>query len=194
MYRARSVSAAGLAVVLLGAGLIHAATKTRVITTKAAGPIRLGMTVAQARKASPGWSFTRTSDGEGMALIAVRGGKKDLMQLYAGEDNPGGRVSERKRIEHIEVTSPLFATAAGVTPGMSIRDAEKRYGKIREITLTEIEAREYVRFARGPAGITFRVTAPDGFAGVYPENAGPPAKTTRITPKARIASIIIAGG
>jgi hypothetical protein len=189
----RPIRLAFVAALLLAAAAHPAARSNRLITAKAAGPVRLGMTVDQVRKAAPGWSLTRTSDGEGLALIAVRSEKKDLMRLYADEEDPKSRINGRRRVVNIQVLSPEFATAAGVSPGMLIRDVEKRYGRVRSVTLSEIEAREHATFARGPKGMSFGVRGDNGFAGVYPKDAPLPARTTRYAPKARIHSITIPG-
>jgi hypothetical protein len=137
------------------------------ITEKSIGSVRLGMTVAQVRKALPGYKLSRTSDGEGLALIAVERRGKTLMTLYAGESNPNRRINERGVIEHIEAIDASYRTSAGVHPGMSLREVEKRYGKIKEITLSEIESREYASFEKQPAGIHLRVMSESGTAGAY---------------------------
>lgn len=167
---------------------VRSAKSNRLITRRAAGPIRLGMTIAEARRAWPGVVFQRTSDGEGLALIAVQEAKHTVMTLYAGETNPEARINQRARIEFIEVLDKRFSTEAGVHPKMQLREVAEKYGKLREITMTEIESREFAKFARQPAGIQLRVMAEDGFAGVYGDGKN---TTTRASPSAYVFSISI---
>src|SRR5918994_661394 len=92
-----------------------AQTSTRtLITEKSIGPVRLGMTVARVRKALPGYKLSRTSDGEGLALIAIERRGKTLLTLYAGESDPSHRINERAVIEHIEAIDAGYLTSAGV--------------------------------------------------------------------------------
>ena len=167
---------------------VRSGKSNRLITRKAAGPIRLGMTIAEVRRSWPGIILERTSDGEGLALIAVIESKQTLMTLYAGETNPKARINQRARIEFIEVFDKSFRTEAGVHPKMQLRDVVQKYGELREITMSEIEAREYATFSRQPAGIQLRVMAEDGMAGVYDDGKN---TTTRYSPSAYVFSISI---
>lgn len=167
-----------------------ASVPNRLITRQAAGPVRLGMTVAEARRALPGFTLSRTSDGEGLALIAVERAGKMIMTVYAGEVNPKTRLNERARIEYIEVWDQSYHTAAGVHPKMQLREVVQKYGELKEIVVSEIEAREYATFAQQPVGIQLRLMADDGMAGVYGEEE---RSTTRYSPSAHVFSISING-
>jgi hypothetical protein len=160
------------------------------ITNKSVGPVRLGMTVSEARKALSGFTLHRTSDGEGLALIAVRRGKQTVMTFYAGEENPKARINEKAKIEFIEVWDASYKTAGGVHPKMQLSEVEKKYGKFTEITMSEIEAREYASFANMPKGITLRAIGQSGMAGIYPDND---RRATRYDPSAYLFSISING-
>lgn len=141
-------------------------------------------------KRTPGVSIKRTRDGEGLALVAVSKGREQWMTLYADEPDPDKPLDLKAKINNIEVLSSQFATAEGVRPGMKIAEVERRYGRLTGIRRSEIESREFATFARGPKWMTFRVTAPGGFAGIYGEG-----ETTRKTaPGARLASIYLAAG
>jgi hypothetical protein len=158
------------------------------VTTRSAGPVRLGMTLRQVRGLA-GVKLKRSRDGEGLALVAVSKGGAAWMTLYANEPDPDKPLNLRAKVENIEVTSGRFATAAGVRPGMKIAAVERIYGPLREIRRSEIESREFATFARGPKGLTFRVTAPGGSAGVY----GKGEVTRKLAPGAGIASITLSG-
>jgi hypothetical protein len=147
------------------------------ITAKSAGNISVGMTVGEARKAMKGAKFSRTSDGDGVALIAV--GKRDdqsaidmrevYMTLFAGEEDRDAPINEKGKIEFIEVWDSQFKTADGVHVKMKLRDVEKIYGKVTNIMMSELESREFADFANGPKDLSFRLAAPDSDAGKYAE-------------------------
>lgn len=158
------------------------------ITETSVGSVRLGMTVANARRAVPGFTLSRTTDGEGVALIAVKRSGNTLMTLYAGESNPDARINEHAVIEFVEVWDAGYRTAAGVHPKMPLRQVEQKYGKLEEIKLSEIEAREYATFANQPAGIQLRVTNENGMAGVYPDGQ---RRATTYAPSTYVLAISI---
>ncbi len=163
------------------------------ITSRGAGPIRFGMTVMQAKRAMPNAKFARSTDGDGVALIAVTQAGKELLSLHAGEDDPARPINYRKKISYIEVRDPRYRTDTGISPGMRLAAAEQKLGPVRVVDWSEIESREYVTFARQSQGTSFRVTSPDGSVGVYPKDTGPPAKSKKYTPGSTIFSIILTG-
>ena len=166
-------------IILLGVDCY--AQKNFTITNNAAGGIRLGMTVGQARSALPDCSFRRTEDGEGVALIGVRCHKREIMSLYAGEEGRDAKVNWRRRIEFIEVWDKRFKTKDRVHPDMYLRNAERILGKVREILITQIESREFVTFGRVRKGIEYRT-----YGGIYTR---PNVTTTKYEPGSRIHSI-----
>jgi hypothetical protein len=155
------------------------------ISDSAVGPLRLGMTVGLAEAVWPAAKFSRTSDGEGVALIEVKAAGETLMTIYAGEDDPEPAHDRRRRIEHIEVFSPSCSTAQGIKPGMLINDAERILGKVSAISKSEIESREFVEFANQPERLTIRLD----YTGIFGADS---AETTRFAPEAKILSIAIA--
>ncbi|NNE97563.1 MAG: hypothetical protein HKN25_00945 [Pyrinomonadaceae bacterium] len=167
------------------------AQNNRLITGNSAGGVRIGMTVAEARRAMPRFTFRRTSDGEGIALIEVRRGNQTHMTLYAGEFDSGRPIDNSAKIEFIEVWNRIYSTAAGVHPQMLVRNVERRYGKLSSIMTTEIEAREYGRFVNQPGNIDLRLQARNSTAGIYTQGQ---TTTTRYSPTAYVFSIIVIGG
>lgn len=158
------------------------------ITSDSVGAIKLGMTVAEARKVMPKATFTRLSDGEGIALIGVLQNKDVLMTLYAGEEDNESAIDENAKIEFIEVWNSDYKTADGVHPNMKLSDAEKKYGKVKEIMMSEIESREYAAFSKHPKELNFRLSAKNSMAGVYTDGK---MKTSKYSPDAYISSIHI---
>jgi hypothetical protein len=164
---------------------------TYLITKNSAGSVRLGMTVAQVRKALPKLKLARTMDGDGVALIEAKRGDSTEMLLYAGEENPESPINERAKVEVIKVFGKAYRTPEGVHPGMPLKDAEKSYGKVRKIEISEIEWREYAKFTRHPEGLQFQIGLPDmGRVGKYPEGK---LETTVYSPSAVVTNIDVYG-
>ena len=164
------------------------------ITNNSAGNVRLGMTVAQARKALPGFKLSRVSDGDGLALIAVNKNGKTVMNLYAGEDDPDAKIDEKAKIEFIEVWDANYITTDGIRPTMLVKNAEKILGKIERVFRSEIEAREFVIFKKKPKGLMFRADVDNSgkymYAGIYPNDK---REGTRCVPIAYILSVQVSG-
>jgi hypothetical protein len=149
-------------------GFAAAQSPRNLITANSAGHVRLGMTVAQVRKAVAPMTLSRTSDGEGVALIAVKKGNKLVMTIYASEEDRDAKINNNAKVEQIWVWDPSYKTNKGVHAGILLVDAEKQYGKVNAITRSEIESREFAQFADQPDGIDFRLRGKDGMAGIYP--------------------------
>ncbi len=164
------------------------ASRDQLITRDSAGPIRLGMTIAEARMAAVGAKFTRSSDGEGIALIDVGSNTENYMTLYAGEEDGDKPIDENARIENIQVWHPSFKTEAGAHPKMKLTDAGRLYGGVAKVTITELEWREFATFRNEPQGIGFRIAAAGDRAGIYRQGE---METTNFTADAYILSIDI---
>ncbi len=148
------------------------------------GRVRLNFTLDEVRRALPRATFKRTSDGDGLALIDITLGLDTAVVVYAGEDDPAAEIDWARRVERIEVFSSAFYTAHGLRAGALVTDAEKIYGKVSEITVSEIESREYVEFEKQPSWLTLRLN----YTGVFPEGS---RKTTTYGPNARILSLAV---
>ena len=127
------------------------------VTDSAIGRLKLGMTVSEAKAAWPEASFSRASDGEGVALIGVSVGAEQMIIAYADEENAEAAVDSTKPFKNLETFSDKCATASGVRPGMAVSDAEKILGKTRSVAQSEIESREYIQFENQPVWITVRL-------------------------------------
>lgn len=142
---------------LVCASQIAAAAPARVISDKGIGPIRLGMTLGEARKAAPGATFKRTGDGDGAALVEIALARDVTMQAWADEEDPSKPIDWRKKIQNIETFSKAFRTAEGVHPGMKVSDANRIYGATKTIETSEIESRQFITFEKHPARMLFRL-------------------------------------
>jgi len=153
--------AVSLLVILFSSLFIFGQAKTTnyLITATSVGEIKLGMTIAEARKVSKGLEFSRKVIGLGDLLISVKNGSKELMILNANEGNEedkGGDVSinEKAKVASINVLDSRYKTANGVHPKMTIAAAEKRYGKIKMIYWDD-EVPEVGKFETHPNGFDF---------------------------------------
>jgi hypothetical protein len=130
---------------------------SRLITASAMGHVRLGMTLEDARRALPGASFRRTSDGDGAALVEIAFGQEVSLSVWADEDDPATPIDWSKRIVTIETFSAAFHTREGIHPGSLVTEVATLFGPVQAIVKSEIESREYVTFARQPRTLTFRL-------------------------------------
>ncbi len=154
------------------------------ISASGVGPVRLGMTLGEARSALPKATFARTTDGDGAALIEVTLAPDTTMILWADEEDANKPVDWSKRIASIQTFSAAFHTRAGVHPGTLVADAERAYGKTTLITLTEIEQRQYIEFEAQPAELSMRLD----YTGVF---EGSSRTTKAFRPGAKILSITV---
>jgi hypothetical protein len=183
-----SAVAMAISLAFSGGAARSAVSTSHRITATSVGPVKLGMTVAQARRVLAGYTLRRGSDGEGVALIEVRRGGQEVMKLFADEPDPARPINARARVRWIEVWDNSYTTRAGVHPGMPLREVEQKYGKLKQITRSEIESREYATFAKEPAGLQFRVEGSSGEAGRYPNGSN---TATAYVPSARVVAISI---
>ena len=148
---------------------MSAFAQSNLITSTSAGKVKLGMTIAEVRKAVAPMKLSRTSDGEGVALIAVKQGKNDVMTIYANEEDRDAAIDNNAKVDQIWVWDKAMRTAAGARPGMKLSQLESMYGKVKGISMSEIEAREFAFFDNHPGGIYFRLSNENDRAGIYPE-------------------------
>jgi hypothetical protein len=157
----------------------------RLITASSMGRIRLGMTLDQARQAlGPTAVLSRTSDGDGAALVAVTEGPEDMLTLWANEDDPATPIDWARPIEYIQTFNAAFQTAEGVQPGALVTDVVRIFGPVTEIVASEIESRQFITFARQPSALTFRLD----YTGIF---AAGTRRTTQFSAEAKILSIAI---
>jgi len=162
----------------------HNAGALYAITENGIGPVKLGMTLLEAKRAFPKATFSRGSDGEGVALVNVSTKESQVMVLHAGEEDKSKPINWSRRISSIETFSSNSSTSLGVRPGGLVAEAEKQYGKVLKIIMSEIEARQFAEFKNQPRGMIFRID----YSGVFSEGQ---SETLRYRPDAKIYSIIL---
>lgn len=154
------------------------------ITENGIGPVKLGMTLLEAKRAFPTATFSRSTDGEGAALVNVSTKDSQVMVLFAGEPDRDKPINWSKRISSIEAFSSNCSARLGVRPGSLVAETEKEYGKVLRIIRSEIEARQFAEFKNQPRGMIFRID----YSGVFAEGQ---AETVRYQPDAKIYSIAV---
>lgn len=148
------------------------------------GPVQVGQTLDEARRALPSASFQSESDGDGAAFVSVLVDSERLMTLWTQEeeDEPDAPIDWTQRIWSIQTFDTACRTAEGVHPGSLVSGVETIYGPVTGISRSEIESRQIVTFAHQPPKYAFRMDN----AGIFP----PGSRTTRrFDPKARILAI-----
>lgn len=145
------------ALVLLLVSQIGSGDPARAISKNGVGPIKLGMTLGEARKAAPGATFKRTGDGDGAALVEITLARGVTMQVWADEEDASKPIDWRKKIQNIETFSKAFRTAEGVHAGMKVSDVNRVYGATKAIETSEIESRQFITFEKHPARMLFRL-------------------------------------
>lgn len=162
-----------------------ATDQDRLITPTSIAGVRLGMTVDEARGVLQEAKFARSYDGDGMAYVAASLAGEEALELFTDEEAPDSTLSGASAVVALQTFSPAFRTREGVGPGSLVSDVMGAYGPIKNITLSEIEQRQYIEFERQPKGLTFRLD----YTGVFASGQG---STTRCQPGARIQGVLIA--
>ena len=166
-------------------GLAMPAAAECLIQKDSIGGIKLGQSLKQVKQKFPKAKMERTSD-DGVALVAITLSKDVLVFAFQDGEDPDAPIKLHKKIDFLETDSPACHTASGVHPGMKIKDAEAKLGKVKEVHLSAIESREYAIFTRQPKHFTFEV---ERGTGIYPGKGEAPNQTRRYR-KTRHISLI----
>ena len=170
-------------------GLAMPAAAECLIQKDGIGGIKLGQNLKQVKQKFPKAKMERTNDAEGVAYVAITLSKDVMVIAFQdGDDDPDSPIKLHKKIDFLSTYSPACHSASGVHPGMKIKDAEAKLGKVKKIIMSEIEAREYVTFARQPKHFTFEV---ERGTGIYPGKGEAPNQTRRYRQTVRIEAISV---
>lgn len=151
------------------------------IQADAVGPVRGGMTVAQARAALHGAVLKPTEDADRLPMLTVVQQGLHTMDLYI---DPRESVRDNAKISRIRVYDGACSTADGVRPGMGIGSVAQHYGRVTRVMEMDTESREFADFERQPTWMQIQVG--NGQTGIYS-----PGKrcTTNYNSSAHIASL-----
>ena len=164
-----------------------AAADIHFISAIGIGPVKLGMTLAEAKKALPaGAKFEQAENAEGADLISVELANQYLMILRPAKENPLDMpIDWSRRISYIQTFNPKCHTIEGIHPGSRVRDVEKILGKTIGVSISEIESREYIDFKKQSKRFLFR----SDYVGIYPSDDA--RQTTKVKPDGEILSITV---
>jgi hypothetical protein len=132
-------------------------TDANLITSNSVGPVRLGMTLAQVRKAAGRMKLKKGEGIEGIPAVEVMSGSQTDMVLYF-KDNDGmdrfsknaSKIYEFSKVEMINVLSDRYQTSQGVRIGTLLSKAEKQLGKLENISHTEPRGENIAVFTAFP--------------------------------------------
>jgi hypothetical protein len=132
-------------------------TDDYLITSKSVGPVSLGMTLAQVRKAVGLMKIKKGEGIEGIPAAEVISGNKTQLVLYF-ESNESmdaysknvSKIYEFSKVEMINVLSDRYQTSQGVRIGTLLSKAEKQLGKLENIFYTESRGENVAVFKAFP--------------------------------------------
>ncbi len=174
-------------------------SNNNLITKKSVGDVKLGMTIGEARKALKGFTLGEGGGSEGLTFIGVFDGKKQILEFgQYGERNDKGElpaIDENQVIKYISILDSRYKTEEGVGIGTKVEEAEKRYGKLKEIFFDQ-HVGEIAYFSKAPKGLGFLLIGNDGkygkagnYVGAKPQDYG--QRTKKYVPGAYISSMSI---
>lgn len=107
------------------------------LSPEAAGPIKLGMSIGEARKAAKDWEFVRAINEDFLnpLVVEVRRDGKTVLILKAleGEYDPDAKthpINDEGEIYLIVIVDRSFRTEEGIGVGSTLVEAEKVFGKL----------------------------------------------------------------
>ena len=127
------------------------------ITSYSIAKIKLNTHLNQIKTIYPNAKLTRTTDGDGAALVLVTVNKQELAIVYANEDNADAPIQLSNKIEAIETFNSACKAKFDIAPGTSVKKAALLLGGIKDIMLSEIESRQYMEFNKQPKNLIFRI-------------------------------------
>jgi hypothetical protein len=156
-------------------------TDPKLITGNSAGPVKIGMTLAQLKDAvkSP-LALGKEEEGfEGDKYYPVNEGNSMVMKVLVYAD----------LLRSIVISDKNFHTADSVHIGMLLSDIEKKYGKLSSIDIDEQDDFESADFTNHP-GISFRIAVKQKGkrAGIYAKDE---FSATKYNPVAYVYAIMI---
>ena len=161
----------------------HTANAACTITPEGIGGVKLGQTLAQVKRAFPHMKVRSESDEEGVEMWRLPVAPNAVVYAHVEEGRRG-------RIDFLQTFSAACQTQDGVRPAMRLTQVAQKWGRLRNITMSEIEMRQFAQFARQPARIGLRVEGGD--FGTQAADVELPLNTSKASPGAKVLSIQIA--
>ena len=161
----------------------HTANAACMITPEGIGGVKLGQTLGQVKRTFPHMKVRSESDAEGVEMWRLPVAPNAVVYAHVEEGRRG-------RIDFLETFSAACQTQDGVHPAMRLTQVAQKWGNLKNITMSEIEMRQFAQFARQPARIGLRVDGGD--FGTQAADTELPLNTSKASPGAKVLSIQIA--
>ena len=161
----------------------HTANAACTITPEGIGGVKLGQTLAQVKRAFPHMKVRSEPDADSGEMWRLPVAPNAVVYAHVEEGRRG-------RIDFLETFSAACQTQDGVRPAMRLTQVAQKWGRLRNIIMSEIEMRQFAEFARQPARIGLRVEGGD--FGTQAADAELPLNTSKASPGAKVLSIQIA--
>jgi hypothetical protein len=143
---------------------------TQTIAEGGIGAAKVGMTLAELKKnlKNSARFETQTDFAPGYNAVAVK--QQGKVQFYIPYPK-NKKVTENDQIKFLVTDNPLYKTAEGVSPGMSIKKASTIYGGAQLAFNPKAKVEEIVAFANQPGDLRFFSSGAEsnGRAGIYPK-------------------------
>jgi hypothetical protein len=134
------------------------------------GAAKVGMTLAELKKnlKNSARFETQTDFAPGYNAVAVK--QQGKVQFYIPYPK-NQKVTGNEQIKFLVTDNPLYKTAEGVSPGMSIKKATAIYGGAQLAFNPKAKVEEIVAFANQPGDLRFFSSGAEsnGRAGIYPK-------------------------
>jgi hypothetical protein len=136
------------------------------------GAAKVGMTLAELKKnlKSSARFETQTDFAPGYNALAVK--QQGRVQFYIPYPKTK-KIAENYQIKFLVTDNPLYKTAEGVSPGMSIKKASDIYGGAQLVFNPKAKGEEIVAFANQPGDVRFFTSGSESYgrAGIYPKKS-----------------------
>ncbi len=134
------------------------------------GAAKVGMTLAELKKSLKNTARfeTQTNFAPGYNAVAVK--QQGKVQFYIPYPK-NQQITGNEQVKFLVTDNPLYKTAEGVSPGMSIKKASAIYGTAQLAFNPKAKVEEIVAFANQPGDLRFFSSGPEsnGRAGIYPK-------------------------
>jgi hypothetical protein len=163
------------------------------LSSQGIGLAKLGMTYQQLKRAI-GPSLKLTIHKNFMVDWDAIDISKDSKVQYRILYPAGTTFQERDRVTILQTDNPNYKTEQGIGSGITIKKAESIYGKATLSYNLDNEGREYVRFAKQPPRMFFRVgnaNMKNTLGGIYAQTRGGFGETNKYRDDAKIQSVEI---
>lgn len=119
------------------------AASARLISENGIGSIELGQTLKQIKHAQPKMQLQRERDAEGAEYISLLLTPHTVVLAHFDDTQPA-------KIDFLQTFSPNCQTRDGVRPNMRLQQVAQKWGSLKNITMSEIEMREFAEFEKQP--------------------------------------------